>query len=240
MDNGKTYEVFRNFNKKNPQIYNESGEDISKEYSVNKTTGNMFFVEQTKIDEEIFLSTLVSQQQEVRLDRQTQNFLIQKVANLAGTGDDNVSYKKAIEKLNKKQVEEIGTDRSQGRPINIVQEEKKNAEKEKENLICYKDKKYEMEKEQNKLEEKINKEELNFEIIKEIKKINEKEKLEKEKINISEKIKINNENKLEELEKEKNKIENIIKNKLEEIQLKEIIQTKRGQGYLLKEENECH
>ena len=59
-------------------------------------------------------------QQEVKLNKQDQNVYIQKIANLAGTGDDGVSYKKAIDKLNKKQLDEIGTDRSSGKPIKDV------------------------------------------------------------------------------------------------------------------------
>ena len=42
----------------------------------------------------MYLSTVVSTQEEVRLDEKNQNMLIQKIANLAGTGEDNVSYKK--------------------------------------------------------------------------------------------------------------------------------------------------
>ena len=108
LDDGKKYEVFRDFNKKNPKIYNEAGEDISKEFTIDKTNGNKFFVEQTKIEEDTFLSTFASYQNEVQLEKQEQNVLVQKLANLAGTGEDNVSYKKALEKLNKKQIEEIG------------------------------------------------------------------------------------------------------------------------------------
>ena len=99
LDNGKKYEVFRDFNKKNPKIYDEELNDISKEFTIDKNNGNQFFTEQTKIDEATFISTLVSMQQEVRLGKQEQNTLLQKLANLAGTGEDNVSYKKAIEKI---------------------------------------------------------------------------------------------------------------------------------------------
>ena len=115
LDNGKKYEVFRDFNKKNPVIYDEESKDISKEFTIDKTYGNQFFAEQTKIEESTFLSTLASMQQEVRLERQDQNVLVQKIANIAGTGEDNVSYKKATDKLNKRQITEIGTSRSQGR-----------------------------------------------------------------------------------------------------------------------------
>ena len=43
LDNNNKYEVFRDFSKKNPQIYNENGEDISKTFNIDKTKGNEFF-----------------------------------------------------------------------------------------------------------------------------------------------------------------------------------------------------
>ena len=113
LDNGEKYEVFRDFSKKNPTIYNEQLEDISKQFTIDKTYGNQFFIEQTNVEENMFYSTLVSMQQEVKLEQNTQNAMVQKVANLAGTGDDSVSYQKALDKINKKQLEEIGTTRSQ-------------------------------------------------------------------------------------------------------------------------------
>ena len=67
LDNGKRYEIFRDFNKKNPIIYDEELNDISKDFSIDKTNGSEFFIEQTKIDENTFLATLASMQQEVRL-----------------------------------------------------------------------------------------------------------------------------------------------------------------------------
>ena len=126
LDNGKEFEIFRDFNKKKPKIFNGELEDISKEFDIVKKEGIPFFYEQTNVDETMFTSTVLSMQQEVKLDSYNQSVLVQKLANLAGTGDDNLSYAKVIEKLNKKQMEEVGTDRSQGRPINIVKEKLKN------------------------------------------------------------------------------------------------------------------
>ena len=54
-------------------------EDISKEFNIDKNKGNEFFYEQTKIDEDLFLSTLAINQSEVKLENQAQNFLIQKL-----------------------------------------------------------------------------------------------------------------------------------------------------------------
>lgn len=208
LDNNDTYEVFRDFNKKNPVIYNQNYEDISKQYNIDKTNGSEFFIEQSKIDETIFSSTLATIQQEVQLDRQTQNMLIQKIANFAGTGDDNVSYKKAVEKLNKKQVEDIGTSRTQGRPINIVQSEEEKLKKDIDELVCFKDKKYEIEEIKNKIEEKIKNNENKLELINEIKKLNDEEKIENEKLLLNKNILLNDEEKINKLNEEKNILEN--------------------------------
>jgi len=214
LDNGKKYEVFRDFNKKNPKIYDEELNDISKEFTIDKTYGNQFFVEQTKIDEDTFLSTLASLQQEVRLGKQEQNTLVQKIANLAGTGDDNVSYKKAIEKINKRQVEEIGTSRTQGRPLNVVKDEKFKLQDEIGELEGYKDKQYEIEELRQNLEEKVKQNGEKLKLIKELKSLEEKENIEKQKIALNENIINNNKQKIEELKVNKNNLEDTL-NKIE-------------------------
>ncbi len=210
LDNGKKYEVFRDFNKKNPKIYDEELNDISKEFTIDKNNGNQFFTEQTKIDEATFISTLVSMQQEVRLGKQEQNTLLQKLANLAGTGEDNVSYKKAIEKINKRQVEEIGTLRSQGRPINIIKQEQFKLQDEIGELEEYKEKQYEIEEIKQQLEEKIKQDEEKLKLVKELKTIEETEKMEKQKIALNENILNENNEKIEKLKLNRKQLENEI------------------------------
>ena len=210
LDNGKKYEVFRDFNKKNPKIYDEELNDISKEFTIDKNNGNQFFTEQTKIDEATFISTLVSMQQEVRLGKQEQNTLLQKLANLAGTGEDNVSYKKAIEKINKRQVEEIGTLRSQGRPINIIKQEQFKLQDEIGELEEYKEKQYEIEEIKQQLEEKIKQDEEKLKLVKELKTIEETEKIEKQKIALNENILNENNEKIEKLKLNRKQLENEI------------------------------
>ena len=208
LDDGKGYEIFRDFSKKNPKIYNENLEDISKEFTIDKTYGNQFFVEQTNIDETMFHSCLISMQQEVKLDRNVQNAMVQKVANLAGTGDDSISYKKAIEKINKKQVEEIGTARSQGRPINIVKEEKFKLQDEIGELEEFKIRKKEIEEERKEKEKQLANIEKTIELIKKVKNIKEKQGLEEEKIKLNESLIEKEKERKQELEKER---ENILK-----------------------------
>ena len=188
LDNKNKYEIFREFNKKNPIIYNEKGEDISKEFNIDKNKGSEFFFEQTQINEEMFLATSVAMQQEVKIGKDTQGVLIQKISNLLGTGEDSISYKKAIEKINKKQLEEIGTERSREKPINIIE---KNIQKNKEKiseLKNFENIKYEIEQEKNNIKNKLEKNNIKNNLLKEIKKIKEKNNLENEKIKIKENI----------------------------------------------------
>ena len=206
LDNKNKYEIYREFNKKNPNIFNENGEDILKEFNIDKNKGSEFFFEQTQISEEMFLATSVAMQQEVKIEKNTQNILIQKISNLLETGEDKISYKKAIEKLNKMQLEKIGTERSREKPINIIQKNIEEYEEKINELKKYENLEYELEEEKNKIKNKINEKEIKNNLLKEIKIKNEKNNLENEKIKIKENI----------IEENKNKI-NLINNNLEKI-----------------------
>lgn len=218
LDNNNTYEVFRDFTKKNPKIYFNS-EDISKNFTIDKNRGNQFFYEQTGIDETSFITTTLIEQKSVVLDSSEQSILTQKIANILSTGEENISYKKTIEKLNKKIIEEVGTERTVGRPLNLISEKINKINKEKNNLeetILNID---ELEKKEKNIKNKIREKEIKINLLKEIKKIKEKNNLEEEKIKINnnlkeeERVKINNlEKKLNEnkIKKENKNLINII------------------------------
>ena len=212
LNNKNKYEIYRDFKKKNPKIFNENMEDISKEFNIDKSKGNEFFYEQTKVDKELFLSTVVVGQQEVKLGKQEQNILVQKIANLVGTGDDNVSYKRAMDRINRRLLDEIGTQRSREKPINIINKKIEDLEQKKQELEKYEDIKYEIEENKNKLEEEISDLNNKNNLLKEIKIINEKEKIEKEKIKIKENIKKENIEKIKLIKEKTNKIKNENKN----------------------------
>lgn len=139
LKDGKSYEVFREFGKKNPILYNEFGEDISKEFKVIKGKELNFFEQQVKIDEKTFSNTAMIGQQEVKLEKNDTNTIVQKISNLVSTGDDNISFRKSIEKINKMQNENIGTDRTKQKPINIVDSNIKRLLEEKKKLSSYKE-----------------------------------------------------------------------------------------------------
>ena len=226
LDNKNKYEIYREFNKKNPNIFNENGEDILKEFNIDKNKGSEFFYEQTQINEEMFLATSVAMQQEVKIARDTQNILIQKISNLLETGEDNISYKKAVDKINKMQLDKIGTERSREKPINIIQKNIYNIQEKINELKKYENIQYEIEEEKNNLKNNLKNRKIKNELLKEIKINNEKNNLENEKIKIKEKI----------IEENKNKI-NIIKNNLEKINNKIIEEKKYEKNKLNKKLN---
>ena len=213
LDDNSKYEIYREFNKKNPKIFNTNVEDITKYFNIDKNKGSEFFIEQTQISEDMFLATSIAMQQEVKLEKGIENVLVQKISNLVETGEDNISYKKAVEKLNKIQLEKIGTDRSREKPINIIT---KNLEKNEQiinELKKYENFQYEIEEEKNILKNKLEKNEHKFNLLKEIKLLKEKNNLENEKIKIKENFLEENKNKINEI---KNKIEKINNRILEE------------------------
>ena len=201
LDNSEKYEVYRDFTKKNPKIYNEKMEDISSNYDIDKKEGNKFFMEQTGLDKQMYLSTVVSMQQEVRLNEKEQNILVQKIANLAGTGEDNVSYKKAITKLQDKIRDEIGTNKTTQKPINITQNKINEIEKELEKIRPYEEKKYSINDEKNQVIEEISQKEELYDIARKLKSVGEAQEFTKHSLEISKKNKSDNLLQLTDLEK---------------------------------------
>ena len=206
LENGEEYEIFRDFNKKNPKIYNDKLEDISDRFETDKKDGSKFFIEQMGIDKQMYLSTVVSTQEEVRLDEKNQNMLIQKIANLAGTGEDNVSYKKALIKLQEKIRDEIGTNKTSQKPINIIEKEiveinNKIVETEK-----YRNRKYEIDAEKEQILSELKELEQQKQILQELQNSMKSEEETKNRLEIREKNRKDNIAKINELTNQKNTI----------------------------------
>ena len=145
LDNGEKYEVYRDFKKKNPKIFNQNLEDISKNFNVDKTKGNQFFYDQVGMEEELFTSSIITKQAEVRLDEKAQNTIIQKISNILGTGEETSSYETVVSKLRKKLNDEVGTANTKERPINIVENRIEALLSQKKELESYQASKFHLE-----------------------------------------------------------------------------------------------
>ena len=172
-------------------------------------------------------------QQELKLESQEQNILVQRIANLAGTGEDSVSYKKAEDKLRNKIKEEIGTSKTAQKPINVLQSEINRINAELTQIQPYKIAQFEITNKKEELEIQIREEENKKQLLKELNNIEEENTILNEKIKINENNiknnlininainnkKINSEKNKQEIIEEKNKIkEEIEKTKQKNIE----------------------
>ena len=177
LDDGKSYEVYREFKKKNPTIYNSRKEDITKEFKMSKNKGIEFFLEQTGIDEDTFNNTAISEQEGLRLSKSSQNSVIQKISNIVSSGDESISYQKIMDKLKVKQNEEVGTERTSQRPINVVESKLFRLTDEKKRLENYKENIFDSQAEKEKLRKEIKEEETKKEFLKELRDILDNERI---------------------------------------------------------------
>ena len=136
------------------------------------------------------------------------NSIIQRLSNIVSSGSENISYKKTLDKLNKRQLEEIGSSRSAGRPLNLVEEEIEKKEAEKKQIEIYKDKKYQVENEKENIKTDIQENRTTLDLLRQQKINLEKTQLEKEKIKIFEQALEKEEESQEKIKKEIEELNN--------------------------------
>ena len=208
LENGEEFHIYRDFKKKNPQILNKFGKDISQEFNIDKKNGNQFFTEQTGMDRSLIDSTIITEQNQVELDEGTQNQLLQKIANLSESGEEELSYKKIMDKLNKILLNEVGTERSQLKPLNITISKIDDYQNKIQDIKQYENERFEITQEIADIQEEINKESENRNIYDEVKKIIDNDKIEQEKIDEKYKTVKENKAKMEQYKEELDKTEN--------------------------------
>ena len=184
LDNGEKYEIFRDFKKKNPVIYNQNKQDISLNFPIDKNKGIDFIYEQTNLDENTVRNTMIISQDAVKLEKNAQNGIVQKISNLVSTGDETISYQKTIEKINKKQLEDIGTGRTREKPINILDDEIEKLENLKEKVENYKTFLEENDVKMQEIQDKIEKEEIKLNLYRVLDESNEKSKIKRSEIEV--------------------------------------------------------
>lgn len=171
LDNGNEYNVFRNFKNNKVELTDATGKDVSDNYSIDKKLGNNFFTEQVSLDRSLVETTAFAEQKGIEISQDSQNVLIQKIANLAESGDEDVSYKKAESNIKKMITEKVGTNQTSERPINIAKKNIDLYENKIREIESITSKKFELETARNEIVDQLNEEKNNekqFEDIKEV------------------------------------------------------------------------
>lgn len=199
LDNGQSYEVYREFKKKNPIIYDKNLNDISNQYIIDKSNGINFLNEQIGIDRDIFENTVITYQDGIKLSKSSQNTIIQKISNLVSSGDENISFKKTLDKINKLQTDEVGTARTSQKPINIVNDKIEKLENEKSELENYKSLINKASDDCTKLNDELKSENIKLELLKKYRKSLDEDKIDFAEIDVNKNLEAGYDSKIQEL-----------------------------------------
>ncbi len=199
LDNGQSYEVYREFKKKNPIIYDKNLNDISNQYIIDKSNGINFLNEQIGIDRDIFENTVITYQDGIKLSKSSQNTIIQKISNLVSSGDENISFKKTLDKINKLQTDEVGTARTSQKPINIVNDKIEKLENEKSELENYKSLMNKASDDCTKLDDELKSENIKLELLKKYRKSLDEDKIDFAEIDVNKNLEAGYDSKIQEL-----------------------------------------
>ena len=127
---------------------------------------------------------------------------------MVSTGDDSISYKKTIDKIGKRFNEEVGTERTSQRPINVVNDKIRRLMGEKQSLAMYKEGSFDNTEQKNILRKDEQKEELERKFLKELKQMQDNNKIKNAEINFNRKLEDEYNQKINELNKKIESSEN--------------------------------
>lgn len=170
LDNNAKYTIERDFNKRNPVVYDQNFKDISKLYLKNKSSMEIL-EEQINIDEDIFKNTVLSKQNLMVLEDDAKNILIQKILNQTSTGNENVSFEALNKRLNDKIRDEIGTNLTKAKPLNIIEGNLLELYKSKRDLDNLDEQKNKLEKDRKTVQERFSSSREKLELIKRAKEL---------------------------------------------------------------------
>mgnify|MGYP002317470541 FL=1 len=138
---GKKFSIYRDFNRNNSKVFDDSGTDITAQFNKDKSRGVEVGFTHLGIDEETFFNSAFVSQGKIEVDSNERRDLIQKITNVIQSGDEAVSYDKAQDRLHKLLLEEVGTERTRNRPINVITRGIEAYEKTRDSLVFNREKK---------------------------------------------------------------------------------------------------
>lgn len=153
------YIVYRDFNRNNAKVYDKSGIDITGEFNKDKARGAEVGATHFGMDEDTFENSVFVRQKEIKVNELSQNTMLQKLTNMIQSGEEDVSYEATIKKLEKILLEEVGTERTQNKPKNVLKREIAELELAKSQLLSNRTKQDEIDRRLKVLREKEKKNE---------------------------------------------------------------------------------
>lgn len=119
LDNGSSYRIERDFESGIVKLYDESFNEITNSFSESKD-GSGITEKLIGLNESLFERTVYIKQMGTRIDNSASKDLIDRISNIRQSGVEDVSYKKANAALKEALKQQVGTDRSYTRPLDII------------------------------------------------------------------------------------------------------------------------
>lgn len=119
LDSGKAYRIDRVFDNGVVKLYDHSFNEIANNY-VNSKDGSGIAEKLIGLNESIFERTVYIKQFGTRLDNSASKDLIDRISNLRESGTEDISFKRADAALKEALKQQVGTDRSSTRPLDII------------------------------------------------------------------------------------------------------------------------
>lgn len=151
----KKYFAIREFNKNNCKVFDKEGNELTNSFNKDKMRGALIGLEQLNIDEDTFLNSVFVSQKNVEVDNTGRKSVIQKITNMIQTGSEDTSFEEAKQKLQKRLLDEVGTERTQNKPLNVISREINLLEEKKSKLISNREKKVRISEDEKRLQEKL-------------------------------------------------------------------------------------
>lgn len=155
--NDDEYVVFRDFNKNNAKVYDKSGQEVTDMFNKDKSRGAEVGIQHLEMDEDTFENSVFVKQKKIKINELSQSTILQKLTNIIKSGEEDVSYENTLKKLEKILLDEVGTDRTQNKPKNILKKAIADLQISKSRLIINREKHDEIDEKLKALKEDINK-----------------------------------------------------------------------------------
>ena len=152
----KKFSTFRDFNRNNSKVFDGSGMDITSQFNKDNSRCVEVGFTHLGIDEETFFNSAFVSQGNVEVGANERRNLIQKITNVIQSGDESVSYDKAQERLHKLLLEEVGTERTRNKPINVVTRGIEAYERTRDSLMFNREKKESVSENKKAIQAKLN------------------------------------------------------------------------------------
>ncbi len=121
LDNGSTYRIERNFRTGTVKVFDDCYSDITGDFGIGRDKTPLIAERLLGMDEATFTRTVFIRQMELRLDEDDSAALAGRLANVASTGNDEVSFNKAEKAISDALKNSVGTGRTRIQPLDRLE-----------------------------------------------------------------------------------------------------------------------